>query len=374
MINKMTIGGSLEDISYMAQALDEAKRGIGYTSPNPSVGCVIVQGHDVVGRGYHKKAGTPHAEIHALADAGAKACGATAYVTLEPCSHTGRTGPCCVALFQAGVKRVVIGMMDPNPLVDGGGAQYLLDKGVEVCAYVLEKECVAINRPFIKKMVTGLPFMMMKAGVSLDGRLNYQTGAPGWITGEQSAGYVHRLRHQVDAIMVGRGTVDIDNPSLTTRLEGGKGRSPQPIILDSCLQTSLLSKVFTRDDGVQPIIVCRKGLTQEAKDPFVGKAHLIEIEYNHLGLDLHEMVGELGVLGIHSILVEGGAQLHGSLLKAQLYDYAYLFQAPLFAGDRGVSLVSGMEVCGQEEAIRINDPCYEQLGDDMLIHGDIFYP
>lgn len=374
MTKKIMKNSTREDIGYMSLALEEAMKGLGRTSPNPSVGCVIVRDGEVVGRGYHKKAGTPHAEIHALNDAGDKAQHATAYVTLEPCSHTGRTGPCCVALAEAGVSRVVIGMMDPNPLVDGGGAEYLRNRGIEVCSKVLEAKCIAINRAFIKKITTGKPLMILKAGVSLDGRLNYQRGSSGWITGAQSSQYVHKLRDEVDAIMVGHGTIDIDNPSLTTRLSGSKGRNPQPIILDSRLQTSLSSKVYVRDDGLLPIVICQKGLRQERKNAFEDKVILIEVERNDSGLNLHAMVQELGKRDITSVLVEGGSQLHGALLRDNLYDYAYLFQAPIFAGNKGVSVVAGMDISTREEAIKISAPCYQQLGDDMLVHGCIQYP
>lgn len=374
MTNKIIEGGNKDDTGFMTLALEEAQKGIGRTSPNPHVGCVIVLNGEIVGRGFHKRAGTPHAEIHALKDAGDRACGATAYVTLEPCSHTGRTGPCCVALYEAGVKRVVIGMMDPNPLVNGGGAEFLLSKGVEVCCKVLEAECVALNRAFIKKISTGLPFMIMKAGVSLDGRLNYQVGMPGWITGPQSSEYVHRLRNQVDAIMVGRGTIEIDNPSLTTRLPGIEVRNPQPIILDSRLQISLSAKVFTREDELLPIIICQRGLAQYHKEAFVNKAILIEVERMGTGLDLQEMMRKLGEHHINSVLVEGGAQLHGALLKAKIYDYAYLFQAPIFAGDKGVALIEGVGGGSREDAVQISSPQYEQLGDDMLLQGEMQYP
>lgn len=373
-VNKMTEGGSADDLHYMSLALKEAVKGIGRTSPNPNVGCVIVLDGELVGRGYHKKAGTPHAEIHALADAKEQAKGATAYVTLEPCSHTGRTGPCCIALADAGVSRVVIGMMDPNPLVDGGGAQYLLDHGIDVCGKVLEEDCRAINHAFIKKITTGLPLIIMKAGVSLDGRLNYQCGSTGWITGSESSQYVHQLRDQVDAIMVGHGTIDIDNPSLTTRLESGTGKNPQPILLDSKLKTSLASKVYNREDGLRPIVVCQEGLSQDRKRPFEEKADLIEVPYCDSGLDLKVMVEELGRRDINSVLVEGGAQVHGALLRAQLYDYAYLFHAPVFAGDAGVPLAMGLDIEGRDSAMRITSPQYLQLGNDMLVKGFVQYP
>ena len=205
------------DIYFMRLALDEAKKGLGRTAPNPCVGAVIVKGDKVISRGYHKKAGAPHAEINALRKAGNKIKGATIYVTLEPCNHTGRTPPCSQAVAAAGIKRVVVGMKDPNPLVNGSGNTYLREHGLEVQSGVLEKECIEIDRPFIKHISTGMPFVVMKTGMSLDGKLTYQAGEPGQMTGEKSHRQLHSLRNTVDAILVGSGTVTADNPSLTTR-------------------------------------------------------------------------------------------------------------------------------------------------------------
>ena len=209
---------SQDDTRFMRLALREARKGLGRTSPNPCVGAVIVQEGTVVSRGYHKKAGTPHAEVHALRKAGARAIGATLYVTLEPCNHTGRTPPCSHAVAAAGIKRVVVGMEDPNPLVSGSGNTYLQNQGVEVISGILEKECRDLNLPFIKHISTGKPFVVMKAGMSLDGKLSYQEGQPGKMTGEKSLRRLHGLRNHLDAILIGRGTVVADNPSLTTRL------------------------------------------------------------------------------------------------------------------------------------------------------------
>ena len=204
------------DRDYMNLALKEAVKGVGRTTPNPCVGAVVVKESQVVGRGYHKKAGTPHAEINALADAGSMARGSTMYVTLEPCNHTGRTPPCSHALVNAGISRVVVGMSDPNPLACGG-IEYLLSKNIKVASGVCEQQCRLINLPFIKHVSTGLPWVIMKAGVSLDGRISYCRGQGGAITGNESAQVVHSLRNHVDAILVGIDTALVDNPSLTTR-------------------------------------------------------------------------------------------------------------------------------------------------------------
>lgn len=202
------------------------------------------------------KAGTPHAEIHALRKAGKLARGATIYVTLEPCNHTGRTPPCSHAVAAAGIKRVVVGMEDPNPLVRGSGHAYLQEQGIEVVSGVLERECRELNLPFIKHITTGMPFVVMKAGMSLDGKISYQQGQPGWMTGESSSRKVHGLRNSLDAILVGRGTVAVDNPSLTTRLPGKQGRDPVRVILDSHLQLPLESKVFHLESPAPTILFC----------------------------------------------------------------------------------------------------------------------
>ena len=225
-----------DDIKYMQLAVGLAKKGQGRTSPNPCVGAVIVRNGVVVGQGYHRRAGTPHAEINAIADAGESCAGATIYVTLEPCNHTGRTPPCSRAVLAAGLKRVIIGMADPNP-VASGGAYFLRAEGLEVELGVLEDECRGLNYPFLKHSTTRLPWVVMKAGMSLDGMISRRRGYGGAITGPESKQRVHELRNRLDAILIGISTALIDDPSLTTRLPDG-GRDPLRVILDRRLQLS----------------------------------------------------------------------------------------------------------------------------------------
>lgn len=363
------------DSHFMKKALQQAKKGLGRTSPNPCVGAVLVKDGKIVGAGYHKKAGTPHAEIHALADAGSEAKGATMYVTLEPCNHTGKTPPCSHAVAEAGVSRVVVGMRDPNPLVDGSGIDYLQQHGIEVASGVLEKQCRTINLPFLKHITTGLPYVVMKAGISLDGKLNYQKGKSGWITGPQSGKYVHRLRDRNDAIMVGYNTVLIDDPSLTTRLTSGRGRDPVRIILDRELRTPLNAKVFSGSSGAYCWVFCGETAdVTKIKDLEKGGVKITQIPLlKEPRLDLSAMLKVLGKAGICSVLVEGGAGLHGSLMKQNLFDYAYLFQAPLFAGAEGVSLLSGYTAKDKKCAPYLNKTKYQRLGDDIVIHGEFCY-
>lgn len=358
------------DRYFMNLALDEARRGLGRTSPNPCVGAIIVKNGAIIGRGYHKKAGTPHAEVHALNDAGENALGATIYVTLEPCSHTGRTPPCCEAVAKAGITRVVIGMMDPNPLVDGRGATYLRDRNIEVVIGVCETECFYLNRPFVKLVRTGNPWMIMKAGVSLDGKLNYQRGQSGWITGSQSKQRTHELRNQVDGIMVGSSTVMIDNPSLTTRLSSGEGQNPSRIILDTNLRTSLSSKVYDKEVEGSVYVFCGHFVDGKRREIFEkNNVNVISVSTDNGVLCLEEVIKKMAERELCSVLVEGGALLHGEMLKQRLFDYAYLFYGPVFAGTGGVSLVEGYTVSGRENAICLKDVRYTQLGEDMMVEG-----
>ncbi len=358
------------DEKYMALALTEAAKGFGRTSPNPCVGAVIVQDGRIVATGYHQKAGEPHAERNAIAAATESLQGATMYVTLEPCNHTGKTPPCCDALIKQKFSRVVVGMRDPNPRVNGKGLNRLTHAGIEVCSGVLEQECRRLNLPFLKHISTGMPWIIMKAGLSLDGRLNYKKGKRGSITGQQSLQRVHELRNQVDAIMVGSGTVIIDNPSLTTRLQKEKGRDPVRIILDSELRVPQKSKIFHLDSSAKTLVFCSRNLPKNSqKYSSSSKVEVITVTSDNGRLSLKEVFTKLGKRDICSVLVEGGSLLHGSLIKENLYDEAYLFYAPVFAGDSGVSLLRDLCFSSKELAPSLEKPTIEYLGEDWVIHG-----
>jgi len=363
-----------QDIHFMRLALKEARKGEGRTSPNPCVGAVIVKDGQVISRGYHKKAGTAHAEIHAIQNTSVSLEGAAIYVTLEPCNHTGKTPPCSHAIHAAGLSRVVIGMTDPNPLVNGGGIEFLRSHGLDVISGVLEEECRALNYPFIKHITQGVPWIIMKAGVSLDGRLNYQSGRSGWITGEQSGYEVHKIRNRVDAILVGRKTIDIDNPSLTTRLLRGKAKDPIRIILDSDLSTSPDAKVYHLASPAETWVFCATDVPKSKRLEFEKlDVRLITIDRTEKGLDLRCLLKVLGKEHICSVLVEGGAHLHGAFLREKLYDYAHLFCAPIFAGDQGVALIEGYSVQDRKGAPRLADIKHKRLGEDILISGRVTY-
>ncbi|MFW2365943.1 MAG: bifunctional diaminohydroxyphosphoribosylaminopyrimidine deaminase/5-amino-6-(5-phosphoribosylamino)uracil reductase RibD [Desulforhopalus sp.] len=365
----------MNDDMFMRLAIREAKKGMGWTSPNPCVGAVIVRNNEVIAKGYHKKAGTPHAEIHALRKAGAMASGATIYVTLEPCNHTGKTPPCSHALVEAGIGRVVVGMTDPNPVVNGSGIDYLRLHGIEVISGVLQDQCEELNQPFIKHITQNIPWVIMKAGLSLDGRLNYKEGQAGWITGDQSLRDVHKLRNRVDAIMVGRGTVEIDNPSLTTRLSGVRSKDPVRVIVDSNLSTSLDAKVYNLDSNAPTMVFCGNNVSTDRVELFRNHGvKIYTVNFGDQGLDLHQILIILGQCNICSLLVEGGASLHGAFLQQKLFDYACLYYAPLFAGDKGIPLIAGYGVDGRSSAPRLFSVQRRKLGDDIVVSGKLDYP
>ena len=360
------------DSNYMRMALWEAKKGIGRTSPNPCVGALVVKNGKIVGKGYHKKAGTPHAEIHALQAAGGKAKGATLYVTLEPCNHTGRTPPCTEAVLQAGITQVIIGMQDPNPHVAGSGAKYLSSKGLQVVTGVMEQACREINLPFIKHSATGLPWVTLKAGMSMDGRIAAQPGRPTGITGEKSLQRVHALRNRVDAILVGIGTVMADDPSLTTRLSGHKkGRDPQRVILDARLQCPESAKVLHQDSASRTWIFC--GPEAQEKRRLRLEAAGAVVKTTALGadglLDLKAVLATLGEAQITSIIVEGGSKVHGSFLEAGLADQLFLFVAPKFLGEQGVPLATFPGSRDRDDLSQLKIVKTRRYGEDVLIEG-----
>ncbi len=358
------------DEKYLRLALREAAKGVGRTSPNPCVGAVIVRGDRILATGYHRRAGLPHAEREAIAAAKEPLAGATIYVTLEPCSHTGRTPPCCDAIIEHKFARVVIGMGDPNPLVNGNGIARLRQAGIEVRCGVLEEECRQLNRSFLKYIVTGRPWTIMKAGVSLDGRLNYQPGMSGWITGAESIRRVHRLRDEVDAIMVGSGTVLVDNPSLTTRLEDGSGQDAVRVVLDSTLRIPVDAAVYHLNSTAKTIVFCGDTVAAERSEGLEALGvEVVRLPLHGGRLPLQEVLVELGKRELCSVLMEGGGRLHGAMLNAGLYDEAALFYAPLFAGSAGVSLVEELSITGRENAPRLEGSVVEQLGDDWLVRS-----
>ncbi|MCI5120013.1 MAG: bifunctional diaminohydroxyphosphoribosylaminopyrimidine deaminase/5-amino-6-(5-phosphoribosylamino)uracil reductase RibD [Candidatus Electrothrix sp. AUS4] len=366
------------DIEYMRLALKEAEKGVGRTSPNPCVGAVIVRDDEVIAKGYHRQAGTPHAEVNALADAlekGRDCAGATIYVTLEPCNHTGRTPPCTQAILTAGLSRVVIGMADPNP-VASGGADFLRSQGIEVKLGVLEQECRQLNYPFLKHSVTGLPWVVMKAGMSLDGKISRRKGKGGAITGLDSKEKVHQLRDRLDAILIGSGTALIDDPSLTTRLEEKEGRDPLRVILDSQLRLSADARMLKQQSSAATWIFCAQNASEQKKKVLeeAGAVVYRVSKDEDGGLDLIHVLRQLGQADITSVLVEGGAAVHGSFLKKRCVDQVYLFTAPYFIGAQGTSLLSGYSIGDKETPLFLQEQTTETVGRDILIQGILQLP
>lgn len=361
-----------EHITYMELALAEARKGLGRTTPNPAVGAVIVKDGEVVGRGYHKKAGTPHAEVNALANAGHRAAGATLYVTLEPCNHTGRTPPCTQAILRSGITRVVIGMADPNPQVAGGGAQYLAAQGIDVHSGVLEQQCRELNHPFIKHSATGLPWVLMKAGLSLDGKITFRHRQREAITGFESGRYVHRLRNQVDAILVGVETAIIDDPSLTTRLEGvAETRDPLRIVLDTSLRLPPEARMLNQTSTAETWIFCGADADREREIRLTGRgAKVCRVPADAAGrVNLPAALALLGSRNITSLLVEGGACVHGAFYSQRLVDEVALLYAPIIIGDSGTPLVHGCRWENGRGIPVLHDVSLQKLGNDILVRA-----
>ncbi|MGB9802403.1 bifunctional diaminohydroxyphosphoribosylaminopyrimidine deaminase/5-amino-6-(5-phosphoribosylamino)uracil reductase RibD [Desulfofundulus sp.] len=355
----------------MKMALDLARQALGRTSPNPMVGAVLVKDGQVVGRGYHARAGTPHAEIHALNEAGERAAGATLYVTLEPCCHWGRTGPCTEAILAAGVKRVVAAMPDPNPLVAGRGLELLRQAGVEVTVGVLEGEARKLNEVFIKYITTGSPFVALKAAMSLDGKIATRTGESRWITGPQARLAVHHLRDRYDAILVGVNTVLKDNPSLTTRIPGKEGKDPLRVIVDSLARTPPDARVITQQSTVPTIVAVTERAPQEnLRRLEEAGAQILVVSGSGSRVDLTLLMKELARREITSVLVEGGGEIHASFLESRLVDKVIWFIAPVIIGGRQApGPVAGEGPARLLEAVRLRDVSLTRYGEDICVEG-----
>jgi diaminohydroxyphosphoribosylaminopyrimidine deaminase/5-amino-6-(5-phosphoribosylamino)uracil reductase len=348
----------------MRLALEEASRGLGRTAPNPAVGAVLVRGGRIVGRGHHARAGSPHAEIEALRLAGPRARGADLYTTLEPCDHFGRTPPCSAAVIEAGVRRVFVGSRDPNPLVNGRGSARLRRAGVEVAAGPLQAECDALNAPWFRFIASGRPFVTLKVAATLDGRIATATGDSRWVSGPAARAWVHRLRDQVDAVLVGRGTAQADDPRLTTRLPGGAGRDPLRVVLDTELRLPDTLRLFRQRSRARTLVV---HAARRERD-LGPRVDLLRCARGPGGLDLAGVVAALAERGVVHLLVEGGGAVAASFLAAGLVDRLALVLAPRVLGG-GISWGGshGPERMAQGTGLR--DLTVERLGDDLLVQG-----
>lgn len=357
----------------MKMALDLAVKGRGFTSPNPMVGAVIVKDGTVVGSGYHEAVGKAHAEVNAIQDAGDLAKGATLYVTLEPCNHHGRTPPCTEKIKDAGISRVVVAMKDPNPDVKGRGIEQLKKQGIDISVGLYEDRATKLNEAFIKYVRTKRPFVIMKCAATLDGRIATRTGDSKWVSGEESRTFVHRLRHAVDAIMVGIDTVKKDNPKLTTRLEGIQGSDPTRVILDTHLSISEDAQILHLESDSDTIIVTGTPASKDRKAA-IGKkgVQILESTVKDGRIDLDILIESLGELGITSLLIEGGSRVIASSLAASVVDKVIFFFAPrILGGDDGVPICSGAGPELMSESIPLKDINVRRFGDDVMIEGYI---
>ena len=366
----------MDDEHFMKIALELAAKGRGFTSPNPMVGAVIVKDGKIVGKGYHQAAGSAHAEVNAIDNAGIHAKDATLYVNLEPCNHTGKTPPCTAKILDADIRRVVIAIKDPNPDVQGNGMDYLKHRGINITLGVCEDDARKLNEVFISYVKTKRPFSIIKCAATLDGRIATRTGDSRWVTGEESRQFVHRLRHAVDAIMVGIDTVIRDDPHLTTRLNGAmqpKGRDPARIILDSHLRIPETAKLLRLDSDSDTFIITGPSVSEAKKSKIEKKgAKVIESPVKDDLIDLDRLMAHLGTLGITSLLIEGGSRVIASSLAADIVDKIAFFYAPkIMGGDDGVPVCRGPGPELMLECLPVRDINVRQFGDDVMIEGYI---
>ena len=357
---------------FMKKALALAAKGAGMTSPNPMVGAVIVKGDKIIAAGYHRKAGTPHAEILALKKAGTRARGATLFITLEPCCHTDkRTPPCTKSIINAGIKKAVVAMKDPNPKVNGRGLKELANAGIKTKCGIMGKEAKELNEAFIKFITKKEPFVILKIAESIDGKIATSKGRSKWITGENSRRYVHELRSSVDAVLTGIGTVLKDNPLLTSRIRGGK--NPYRIIVDTNLRIPLNAKVIKHKDHKTIIAAISKSKIQNPKKINKLKnlgVQVLIVKAKNGKVDLKALMKELGKLNIMSLMIEGGSSINASALSDKVVDKVMFFIAPkIIGGADSITSVGGKSPALLKNALRINNLQIKKMGEDLLLEG-----
>lgn len=359
------------DEKYMLLALELAAKGKGKVEPNPMVGAVLVKNNLIIGKGYHKDYGGAHAEIHAIHAGGENCKGATLYVTMEPCAHQGKTSPCVEAVIDAGIRRVVTTGIDPNPITSGKGIQRLRDAGIEVQLGVFEEQAKSLNAPFFKLIQKGMPYVMVKWAMSLDGRIASRTGKSQWITSEESRRYVHKIRGQIDGIMVGINTVLQDDPLLTCRIGGG--RNPKRIIIDANALLPLDSRLVKSIHEGEVFVVTQKNAPHERiKKLRHSGCEIIQTENNNGRVHLKELLQRLGFMQLTNLLVEGGSSLVTSFIDERLADKVMVFIAPVIIGGRGAkSPVLGNGIDKIDDARRLYDVTIQTISSDVLIAGSL---
>lgn len=356
-----------QDEVFMQRALDLASRALGRTSPNPAVGAVIVRGGRVIGEGWHRRAGLPHAEIEALRRVDGSARGATLYVNLEPCSHHGRTPPCVETLIAAGIKRVVVGMVDPNPLVRGRGLRQLRQAGIEVRTGVLKEKCERLNEDFAVFIRTGKPLVTLKLAASLDGRIATASGDARWISSTVSRRLVHELRNRVDAVLVGAETVRADDPQLTCRIRGG--RDPLRVILDGRLTISPQARVCTQRSRVPTVLVTTEEHAQSEKKRVLERqgVEVLCLAGDAGRVRLRLVLEELGRRGIKHVLIEGGGEVAAAALREGVVDKVLFFYAPILLGGDGRPMIGPLGIDRVAAGLKLHTIELYRLGDDVLV-------
>ena len=361
----------MTDIEYMKIALDLAKKGRGFVNPNPMVGAVVVKDNEIIGQGYHEKYGHLHAERNAIADCKVSPMGTTIYVTLEPCCHYGKTPPCTDAIIESGIKKVVIGSSDPNPLVAGKGVEILKSNNIEVVENVLKEECDKLNEVFFHYIKTKTPYVVMKYAMTMDGKIATYTGKSKWITGEESRLNVHKDRHKYSGIMVGVGTVLADDPMLNCRIQNGK--NPTRIICDTNLRIPLDSNIVKTSQEIPTIIATSCEDKQKQKAYMDKGCKVVQISKKDNHIDLNILMRYLGEEEkIDSILLEGGGALNWSALNSHIVNKVQTYISPkIFGGIEAKSPVSGIGVENPNHAFYLKNTSIKQIGEDILIESEV---
>lgn len=361
------------DMNFMKRAIFLAKKGKGFVNPNPLVGAVIIKDNKIIGEGYHEVYGGPHAEVNAINNAKGDVFGATMYVTLEPCYHYGKTPPCVELIIQKKIARVVIGILDANPLVAGKSVKKLQEHGIGVQYGVMEKEIKDMNRSFLKFITQKRPYVILKTAMTMDGKISTYTGDSKWISGEDSRKYVQELRQEVMGIMVGIGTLIADDPSLTTRLYEKNNSSPRPIIVDSSGRISLNARIFNEHNPRNIILATTSKMSKEKEIELrqLG-VQIIKTTFSNGRVNLNELIDDLGNLGIDSILLEGGSTLNGSAIEENIVDEIITFIAPkVIGGENSKTPIGGKGVTKMKDAISIDTIEVLKLGEDIMYRGKI---
>lgn len=363
----------MNDSDYMRLALQLAKKGCGWTAPNPMVGAVIVKNNQIIGQGWHEKYGEAHAERNALASCAENPEGATMYVTLEPCCHYGKQPPCVDAILNAGIHRVVIGSSDPNPLVSGKGISVLQAGGITVTENVLREECDKLNEVFFHYIQTKRPFVVMKYAMTMDGKIAAFTGVSKWITGETARNHVQRQRHRYSGIMVGVGTVLADDPLLNCRIDGFK--NPVRIICDTHLRTPLRSQVVTTAKEIPTILATCCADSRKAANYEQAGCRILCLHEQNEHVDLSQLMEKLGQEQIDSILLEGGGTLNWAALENRIVQRVQTYIAPkLFGGWEAKTPIEGAGVSDPTDAFRLKNSTFKKLGNDFFIESEVVYP